>query len=90
MNRAEIVDSIKALCKRLANNLPPEEYAVGWTDSRRLEVLSYFQKLEQELVSGNEIPYIPLIRTLDSVGISEGNLLEEACKITNEINARKF
>lgn len=90
MTRTEIIDAVKAFCERLSQPLPGEEYAAGWTDSRRLDVLRYFQKLEQDLTSGREIPYIPLIRTLDSAGISDGELLEQACRITNEINGKKF
>ena len=90
MSRAEIIDAIKVLCEKLSNKLPEEEYANGWTDARRMDMLRYFQKLEQDLASGVQIPYIPLGRTLDSVGISEGDLLEDLFRITNKINAHEY
>ncbi|HUX89569.1 MAG TPA: hypothetical protein VMV48_02620 [Gallionellaceae bacterium] len=90
MSRTEIIDAIKILCEKLNNELPAEEYVNGWTDAMRMNMLRYFQKIEHDLVSGAEIRYIPLGRTLDSVGISEGKLLEEAFRITNKINAHEY
>jgi len=90
MSRSEIVAAIGELCDKLNHELPPVEYSNGWTDARRLDLLNYFQKLQAEMSAGAEIPYIPLARTLDSVGISEGELLEEIFRITNKINAKEY
>jgi hypothetical protein len=89
MNQNEILESIAAFCAKLCQELSGEDLAAGWTDAKRLDLLQYFQKLEQRVVSNEPIPYIALIRTLDSVGISEGSLLDEACGIINAINARQ-
>lgn len=90
MTRSEIIDSIRSLIIKLREELPREEYAHGWTDAKRHDILKYFEKLEVDMTNKEEIPYISLVRTLDSVGIGDGDLLEEACNITNEINAKNY
>lgn len=83
---AEILSSIRAICERLNSPLSSSDISAGWSDARRLDVLKYFQQLERDVSGGIKISYIPLGRTLDSVGISEGDLLEDLFRFVNKIN----
>ena len=88
MVRNEILKSIVLVCDKLRKELPEEEYSAGWTKTKQLDVLKYFEMLEVDIRNGVEIPYSPLVKTLDSVGIGEGELLEDLMKITNQINTK--
>jgi hypothetical protein len=87
MSSGELIESIRGLCVALKRPLGPDEIACGWTEDKRRSVLGYFENLETKLAAGKAVPYIPFVRTLDAVGISEGNLFEEMCRITNVINS---
>lgn len=86
MTRSEIVKDVESAIRRLGQPLSEEDKGCGWTDSRSLEILHYFEKLREDLKGGRDIPFFSLIRALDGMGISEGNLLEELCRINNAVN----
>lgn len=86
MARGEIIAGVRNAIERLRRPLLAQDQANGWTDERRLEVLRYFENLENDLVSRREIPFYSLIRALDGMGISDGDLLEELCRINNAVN----
>lgn len=88
MTKNELIQSINSLCEKLRNRLPEEEYKNGWSKTKQLDVLKYFEEVEKDISNRNPIKYISFVRTLDSIGISDGELFEEACGITNEINSK--
>ena len=86
MTRAELIEAISRICSLLQAPLPLEELAAGWSEANALATLRYFENVNSDLCAGVNIPFFSLVRTLDSCGISDGNLLEEACRINNAIN----
>lgn len=86
MIRAEIIAGVHRAIERLRYPLLPEDQANGWTEARRLEILRYFENLDNDLASNRDIPFFSLIRALDGMGISEGDLLEELCQVNNAVN----
>ena len=87
MTQTELADAAKAMHQLLDQRRQPEECAVGWTESKCLDMQRYFQNLERDLQSNRVIPFFSLVRALDGMGISEGALFEEMCRINNEVNA---
>ena len=87
MTRIEILDAIKAINLRLGKQLTVEDYSAGWTDTNRIDVLQYFQNVERDLRSEKKVSFFSLVRALDGMGISNGDLLEETCRINNAVNA---
>lgn len=86
MTRTEIVRDVEDAIRKLNYPLSEKDKGFGWTDSRRQDILRYFEKLQEDLNSGRDIPFFSLIRALDGMGISEGDLLEELCQINNAVN----
>lgn len=89
MTRAEIIGAIKVLSVRFSKPLSDEDYADGWTDASRMDVLRYLQNVECDLQNGVDVSFFSLVRALDGMGISKGDLLEEACRVNNAVNALK-
>jgi len=90
MTRSELLQAVHDLVTRLNQQLPPEEVASGWSEARRVDISRFFQKLENDLRTGVDIPYTPIGKMLDHSGIDRGELLEEACKISVALNERKW
>ena len=90
MTRMELIQAVSGICEKLSKTLPNEEYAAGWTETSRTFFLEFFRKLESDLRSGVDIPYIPIGRNLDHSGIGGGELLEAACRISVALNERKW
>ena len=88
MTPSELIQAVRGMCKALAKPLPAEEYAAGWSEKSRLDMLRFFEKLENDPRSGADIPYFSIGRALDHYGVGAGNLLEEACRISNALNDR--
>lgn len=86
MTRAEIIASVHGAIERLRQPLLAQDRANGWTDERRMEILRYLDGLDSDLASNRNIPFFSLIRALDGMGISEGDLLEELCRVNNAVN----
>ena len=86
MTRAEIVEGVHGAIERLRQPLLAQDQANGWTDKRRLEILRYFENLDADLAANRDIPFFSLIRALDGMGISEGDLLEDLCRVNNAVN----
>ena len=86
MTRSELIEATTRICARLQGPLAAEELASGWSDENRAGTLQYFERLLADLRSGTDIPFFSLIRALDACGISDGELLEEACRINNAVN----
>lgn len=86
MTRSEIIQAVDDAIEKLRQPLPPEEHAFGWTDAKRLDILRYFENLVRDLREDKTIPFFSLIRALDGMGISEGELFEEVCRINNAVN----
>lgn len=86
MTQTELANAAKAMHELLDQRPQPEECAVGWTDAKCLDMQRYFQSLERDLRSNRVIPFFSLVRALDGMGISEGELFEEMCRINNEVN----
>ena len=82
MTRPEIIRAVEAFRRTLGEPLPPDELAAGWSETSRLDMLRFFEKLEGDLRSGADIPYFSLGRILDGYGIDRGSMLEEACRIS--------
>lgn len=86
MTRSEIIKDVESATRRLVQPLSYEDGGCGWTDARRLDILNYFESLRNDLKGGRDIPFFSLVRALDGMGISEGDLLEELCRINNAVN----
>lgn len=90
MTRSELIDAVQKITEKLSKPLPPAEYAAGWSEASRTEVLRFFQKLESDLRSGADISYMPIGKGLDSLGIGGGDLLEEACRISLALKGKNW
>jgi hypothetical protein len=87
MTRSEIAAEVARMCARLDAGLQTLDVSDGWTDAHRRQLLQYFRNVEADLRAGRKISFFSLVRALDSMGISEGQLLEEACRLNNAVNA---
>lgn len=86
MTRAEIISGIHGAIEILHRPLLAQDRTNGWTDERRMEILRYFKNLDIDLENNRDVPFFSLIRVLDGMGISEGDLLEELCRVNNAVN----
>lgn len=82
----EIVASVRGAVERLRQPLYTQDRKCGWTDERRLEILRYFESLEVDLAANRKVPFFSLIRALDGMGISQGDLLEDLCRVNSVVN----
>jgi len=62
----------------------------GWTDGDRLYFLDYFLKLRAQIKEGNptspyDLEYINISRMMDDRGISKGELLHQAARVSNMV-----
>jgi hypothetical protein len=87
MTKDQLIDAIRAIRARLDAAPSEADKEAGWTDVRFEQLSRYFEKLETDLLAGAQIPFFSLIRGLDGMGIGEGQLLEEMCRINNAVNA---
>ena len=79
---------VDMLTDMLSPDLPVAERANGWTEEDRLYFLDFFLKLRGQINEGSSIsPYdlehINISRMMDDRGISEGELLHQAAKLSN-------
>lgn len=87
MTNDQLIDAIRVMRVRLNSAPTQADKEVGWTDVLFEQFARYFEKLEADLLAGAQIPFFSLVRALDSMGIGEGQLLEEMCRINNAVNA---
>ena len=74
----------------LSGDLAAPERAHGWTDEDRLYFLDYFLKLRAQHKEGNskspyDLEYINISRMMDDRGISQGELLHQAARVSNMV-----
>jgi len=88
-SRIEVANRIEKLINKLSRQLPPQEIQNGWTEDSRKAMLDFFQRLHSDLVAGvavsTKTEYITIPRGMDHWGITDGELLEEAAKISDAI-----
>lgn len=84
-----LIKKIDAVLTALATPLSNAEVADGWTNESKSAMLKFFQNLREQVVNGEEIPYVGLVRGLDAWGIERGGALyENAMEIARELNAK--
>ena len=86
ITRDEIANRLENLIGQLSKELPPTEIQNGWTEDSRQAMLKFFQRLHSDLASGvvvsSKTEYVTISRGMDHWGITGGELLEEAAKIS--------
>ncbi len=75
------------MCARLDAGLQAEDVSHGWTEANQRHLLQYLRNVEADVRAGRKVKFFSLVRALDGMGISEGQLLEDACRINNAVNA---
>jgi hypothetical protein len=84
--REDLIVRIDGLIEQLSSPLPSEEKNNGWTEDNRNFFLAFFKKLRAEVAAGKRVKYADSIgRGMDSRGIVEGHLLDEACSISVDL-----
>ena len=84
-----LIEKIDAVIAELAAPLSGVEAADGWTNEAKLGILKFFQNLREQIDTGEEIPYVGLVRGLDAWGVERGGALyENAMEIAQELNAK--
>lgn len=90
LTRDELIFAIRAFSEKLEKDLPPQEITAGWSLASQATYLEIFRKLETDLMSGANIPYLSIGRSMDHSGIEGGDYLEEACRISVALDNRKW
>jgi hypothetical protein len=77
----ELIDAFSA-------DLAASDRVHGWTDGDRLYFLDYFLKLQAQIKDGNstspyDLEYINVSRIMDDRGITEGELLHQAARVSD-------
>lgn len=89
MASQKMTESLRSLRNRLCAGLSPADREAGWTDAILHDVLKYLDGLELNIRNNKKFPYVSLAKTLDSVGINKGDLLDALCGFANDVNAGK-
>lgn len=85
MNATELIPDIESLMAMLGQPVSTEEAEDGWTQQSKEAALVYFTSLRQAITTGNSLPPLGIVRSLDHWGVVSGALLEEAARITNKL-----
>jgi len=81
---------VDKLIDMLSGDLPAAEHAHGWTDEDRLYFLDCFLKLRGQINGGSstspyDLKHINISRMMDDRGISEGEFLHQAARLSNMV-----
>jgi len=86
VTREEILEKVNKLLKQLSGPLSQSEMDNGWNDEIKSFWLGFFQRMKNDLESNvpisKRLEYTQIGRGLDSNGIIDGELLEDAVTIS--------
>lgn len=88
--KEEIIKKIDGFIEKLSMPLTPDEMRNGWDEENQRFFIDFFKKVKGEVEAGISVEYVGSIgRGMDSRGIVEGDLLDEACGISVGLKALK-
>ena len=84
-NRDQILTEVESLIGDLAAPLSQSEIAFGWTLESQNATLKLLNEIRAALVERRPIEKLSIGRGLDHWGVEGGQLLENACKLSNHL-----
>jgi hypothetical protein len=85
MNNQILINKVQGIVGMLSTPVSASEAADGWTSESKKLSKMFFEKLEQEIQSGESLPPMNISRSLDHYGVIGGEILEIAAQISNEL-----
>ena len=89
VTREEVITNVECMIERLSESLSEDEIKNGWNEKIRVIWLNFFRNMKKDLANGIRISkkpeYTLVFRGMDSHGIIDGKLLEEAINISEQI-----
>ncbi len=89
--RDAVIRRVIAVIDRLSRPLTVSDIAGGWSEESRAALLGFFKRLCDDLKGGtpafHKPEYMSIARGMDTWGIIDGDILEEAASISNAIAA---
>ena len=90
LKKQEILKNVNHMIERLSEQLSQYEIKNGWNEEIKVIWLDFFRRIKTDLMDGNRISkhpeYTLIFRGMDSHGIIDGELLEEAINISEQLD----
>jgi hypothetical protein len=89
--KAKLIEMVEHIIERLHEPFPQSELEGGWDEERRTQWLAFFEKMHRQLVDDTlwNNPqleaYVVIWYGMDYCGIVDGDILEEAVRISAEM-----
>ena len=90
-SREQIIARVEGLIEKLGQPISSAEAADGWTEEPRRDWIKFFVDLRNRLRDGKPLTrkekssFVHIGRWMDHDGIIGGELLDEACRISNDL-----
>jgi hypothetical protein len=85
----EIIIKIDDIVGELSHPLSLQEADEGWTEKSKTAIGVFFKELRSNILSGGPLPPLSIARGLDHWGVVNGELLEKAAVISNQLRNMK-
>lgn len=79
----DVVSSIERLAEKLEHPLSQVDVDNGWSEECRVSTLLFLRTLKENALRSEYMPNMSLSRSLDHWGVVNGDLLEEAARLSN-------
>lgn len=89
MIESDLDELLDLMLSRLAEPMSVEQMAEGWTVESKNVTRSFFLGLRRDLQSDKPLPSLNISRALDHWGVTSGEILELAAKISNCLRSRR-
>lgn len=81
----ELLPTIDRLVEQLSKPLQEADLAAGWNGPSQQAMLKFFRELRDRVTTGEELPYLGIVRALDHWGVLGGELFRACANVDHQL-----